>query len=110
MASPSSSAKSTDKSPVLNWVLALATIPAAAAVVGFAYMQVLGTAGCSEPDCTRLNTLGFSLIQYGVPAAAGLAVVASFATARRRGGVLVPLTAWMVIAVAVIVLVFTFPH
>ncbi len=74
-------------------------------------MQVLGTAGCSEPDCTRLNTLGFSLIQYGgVPAVAGLAVVASFVTARRRGGVLVPLAAWMVIVVAVLVLVFTFPH
>lgn len=110
MASSGTSTRSTDKSPVLNWVLAVATIPAAAAVVGFAYMQILGTAGCSAPDCASLNTLGFTLIQYGVPAVAGLAVVASFVTARRRGGVLVPLAAWVVIAVAVIVLILTFPH
>lgn len=97
-------------SSVLNWVLALATIPAAAAVVGFAYLQIMGTAGCSEPDCAHLNTLGFTLIQYGVPAVAGLAVVVSFVTARRRGGVLVPLAAWAVIVLAVLVLIVTFPH
>ncbi|TLH74193.1 hypothetical protein C1S82_12705 [Mycolicibacterium cosmeticum] len=97
-------------SSVLNWVLALATIPAAAAVVGFAYMQIMGTAGCSEPDCAHLNTLGFTLIQYGVPAVAGLAVVASFVTARRRRGVLAPLAAWAVIAAAVLVLIVSFPH
>lgn len=106
----SSSPSTTHKSSVVNWVLAVATIPAAAAVVGFAYLQVLGTAGCSAPDCAHLNTLGFTLIQYGVPAVAGLAVVVSFITARRRGGVLVPLIAWAVIAIAVIVLIFTFPH
>ncbi|MBI3227664.1 MAG: hypothetical protein HYZ39_21665 [Mycolicibacterium cosmeticum] len=108
MASSGSSAS--HRSTVVNWVLAVATIPAAAAVVGFAYMQVLGTAGCTQPDCTSLNSLGFSLIQYGVPAVAGLAVVLSFITARRRGGVLVPLAAFAVIAVAVIVLILTFPH
>lgn len=98
------------RSPVVNWVLALATIPAAAAVVGFAYLQIMGTAGCGAPDCAQLNTLGFTLIQYGVPAAAGLAVVVSFITARRRAGVLVPLAAWAVIALAVLVLIVSFPH
>ncbi|MCX2711722.1 hypothetical protein [Mycolicibacterium sp. J2] len=97
-------------SSVRNWVLALATLPAAAAVVGFAYLQIMGTAGCSEPDCARLNTLGFTLIQYGVPAVAALAVVASFVTARRRGGVLVPVAAWAVILLAVLVLIVSFPH
>lgn len=97
-------------SSVRNWVLALATLPAAAAVVGFAYLQIMGTAGCSEPDCARLNTLGFTLIQYGVPAVAALAVVASFVTARRSGGVLVPVAAWAVIVLAVLVLIVSFPH
>ena len=106
----SSGSSTSHRSTVVNWVLAVATIPAAAAVVGFAYMQILGTAGCTQPDCTSLNSIGFTLIQYGVPAVAGLAVVLSFITARRRGGVLVPLAAFAVIAVALIVLTLTFPH
>ena len=106
----SSGSSTSHRSTVVNWVLAVATIPAAAAVVGFAYMQILGTAACTQPDCTSLNSIGFTLIQYGVPAVAGLAVVLSFITARRRGGVLVPLAAFAVIAVALIVLTLTFPH
>jgi hypothetical protein len=54
------------------------------------------------------NELGFTLIQYGVPIVAGAAVVLSFFTARRRGGILVPVLAWLVIIAAFVVLVFSF--
>ena len=80
---------------VMNWILALATIPGAIAVVVFLYMQILGTAGCTDQLCPRQGPgeLGFTLIQYGAPAVAVVTVVLSFFTARRRGGILVPVVA-----------------
>jgi hypothetical protein len=95
---------------IVNWVLAIATLPGAVAVVVFLYMQILGSAGCSDQTCPRRgpNELGFTLIQYGVPIVAVAAVVLSFFTARRRGGIIVPLVAWLVLIAAVVVLVFSF--
>jgi hypothetical protein len=95
---------------ITNWILALATIPAAIAVVVFLYMQVLGTAGCNNQPCPRQGPgeLGFTVIQYGAPIVAVVAVVLSFFTARRRGGILVPVVAWLLLLGAVVVLVFSF--
>lgn len=95
---------------IVNWVLALATLPGAVAVVVFLYMQVLGTAGCNDQPCPRQGPgeLGFTLIQYGAPVVAVAAVVLSFFTARRRGGILVPLVAWALLIVAFLVLAFSF--
>jgi hypothetical protein len=95
---------------IVNWVLALATLPGAGAVVVFLYMQILGSAGCSDQTCPRQgpNELGFTLIQYGVPVVAVSAVVLSIFTARRRGGILVPVVAWLVLLAAFVVLVFSF--
>jgi hypothetical protein len=93
-----------------NWILALATVPGAIAVVVFAYMQVLGTAGCNHQPCPRQGPgeLGFTVIQYGAPVVAVVAVVLSFFTARRRGGILVPVVAWLLLIAAFVVLVFSF--
>jgi len=95
---------------VLNWILAVVTVPAAAAVTIFAYLQVLSTAGCTEATCPRQGPggLGFTLITYGLPALAVLTVVVSFFTARRRWGILVPAATWLLLAVGVVVLVLTF--
>ena len=95
---------------IVNWVLALATIPGAVAVVVFLYMQILGTAGCTDQLCPRQGPgeLGFTLIQYGAPAVAVVTVVLSFFTARRRGGILVPVVAWLLLIAAFVVLVFSF--
>ena len=95
---------------VVNWVLALATIPGAVAVVVFLYVQVLGTAGCNDQPCPRQGPgeLGFTLIQYGAPVVAVVAVVLSFFTARRRGGIVVPVVAWLLLIVAFVVLAFSF--
>ena len=94
----------------LNWVLALLTIPGAAAVVGFAYLQVLGTAACTPGACsgTGPSETGFGLITYGAPAVAVVAVVLSFFTAKKRNGILVPALAWALLIVAAITLVVTF--
>ena len=95
---------------IVNWVLALATIPGAVAVVVFLYMQVLGTAGCNDQPCPRQGPgeLGFTLIQYGAPVVAVVAVVLSFFTARRRGGIVVPVVAWLLLIAAFAVLAFSF--
>jgi hypothetical protein len=95
---------------ITNWVLALATVPGAVAVVLFLYMQIMGTAGCNDQACPRQGPgeLGFTLIQYGAPAVAVVAVVLSFFTARRRGGILVPVVAWLLLIAAFAVLVFSF--
>jgi hypothetical protein len=95
---------------IVNWILALATIPGAVAVVVFLYMQIMGTAGCNDQPCPRQGPgeLGFTLIQYGAPVVAVVAVVLSFFTARRRGGILVPLVAWLLLLAAFVVLAFSF--
>jgi hypothetical protein len=95
---------------VTNWILAVATVPGAIAVVVFAYMQVLGTAGCNDQPCPRQGPgeLGFTLIEYGAPIVAIVAVALSFFTARRRGGVVVPGVAWLLLVAAFVVLVFSF--
>ncbi|HET7668516.1 MAG TPA: hypothetical protein VFK56_21125 [Mycobacterium sp.] len=95
---------------VTNWVLALATLPGAIAVVVFLYMQVLGTAGCNDQPCPRQGPgeLGFAVIQYGAPAVAVITVVVSFFTARRRGGIIVPVVAWALLVAAFVVVAFSF--
>ncbi len=95
---------------IINWVLALATMPAAIAVVACLYVQVLGTAGCNDQPCPRQGPgeLGFTVIQYGAPLVAVVAVVLSFFTARHRRGIVVPVVAWLLLIAAVVVLAFSF--
>jgi len=94
----------------VNWVLALATVPGAIAVVVFLYMQIMGTAGCNKQSCPRQGPgeLGFAVIQYGAPLVAVVAVVLSFFTARRPRGMIVPVVAWLLLIAAFIVLLFSF--
>jgi hypothetical protein len=95
---------------ITNWLLAVATVPGAIAVVVFLYVQILGTAGCNHQPCPRQGPgeLGFTLIQYGAPVVAVVAVVLSFFTARRRGGIVVPVVAWLLLIAAFAVLAFSF--
>lgn len=92
----------------LNWILAVATVPAAIGIVGLVYLQIMGTAGCGPGPCPTMDEATFTLIEFGVPAVAVLAIVVSFFTARRRGGVLVPVIAWALITLAAVVLYFAF--
>jgi hypothetical protein len=98
--------------PVMNWILAFSTLLGAAAVVIYAYLQVLGSAGCSAQICPRLGPgeLGYTVIIYGAPAVAVLTILASFVTARRAHGVLVPIAAWVLLLIAAAVLSVTFAH
>ena len=103
--------QSTHRTVAANWAAALATSLGAVAVVLFAYMEVLGTAGCSDRTCPHLgpSELGFTLITYGAPIVAAAAILLSFVTARKRWGMAVPITAWILLIVAFAILVLTFP-
>lgn len=82
--------------PWVNWGLALTTVPAAAIVMLFALGAVMSTDGCSERSCPNLGRGGidFGVAFYGAPVVAFVVIVISFFTAKRRGGILVPLCGW----------------
>jgi hypothetical protein len=84
----------------VNWSLALITVVGAAVVMAVALGAVMSTAACSDKACPNLgpNGISFDALFYGAPVVAALAVVASFFTARRRWGFVVP-----VIAIALLI-------
>ena len=94
----------------VNWILAILTAPAALAVVLYAYLQVLSTAGCSGGSCSKVGPTEtvFGLIEYGTPVVAVVAVGLSFVTARHRYGIVVPVIALAIIIAAAVILFTTF--
>jgi hypothetical protein len=82
--------------PWVNWGLALATVPAAAIVMLFALGALMSTDGCSDRSCPDLGRGGidFGVAFYGAPVVAFAVIVISFFTAKRRGGIAVPLCGW----------------
>lgn len=82
--------------PWVNWALALATVPAAAIVMLFALGAVMSADGCADRSCTNLGHGGidFGVAFYGAPAVAVAVIAISLFTAKRRGGVAVPLCGW----------------
>ncbi|EUA24852.1 hypothetical protein PFJ02_12085 [Mycobacterium xenopi] len=94
----------------VNWVLALLTVPAAVVVLIFALGAVMSTAACSDEQCPTLGPggIGFGVLFYGAPVVALVAIVVSFVTARRRWGIVVPVSALALLAADVVVLAVTF--
>ena len=79
----------------VNWALALLTVVGAGIVMAFALASVMSTAACSDKACPNLgpNGISFDTLFYGAPVVAAVAVVASFFTARRRWGFVIPVVA-----------------
>ena len=97
---------------VLNWVLALTTLLGAAAVVIYAFVQVMATAGCAAHEaCPRPGSgeAGFTVIVYGAPLVAAATVALSFFTARKRNGIWVPVGGWLLILLAFVAMLLTSP-
>ena len=92
--------------PWINWGLALATVPAAALVMLFALGAVMSTDGCSEASCPSLGQGGinFGVAFYGAPAVAVVIIIISFFTAKRRGGIAVPLCGWALLVADVLLM------
>jgi hypothetical protein len=93
----------------VNWGLALSTVPAAAIVMLFALGAVMSSDDCSDRSCPNLGRGGidFGVAFYGAPAVAFVAIVISFFTAKRRGGIVVPLCGWALLVADVAVMAAT---
>lgn len=85
--------------PWVNWGLALATVPAAAIVMLFALGAVMITGGCGAGSCPNLGRGGidFGVAFYGAPMVAFMVIAISFVTAKRRGGIAVPVVGWVLL-------------
>jgi hypothetical protein len=93
---------------VLNWALALLTVPVAIVVLVVALGGVMSIAGCSGQACQAPGPGLFTVLFYGAPVVAAVALLASFVTARRRWGIAVPLVALGLQVIGLIVLVLAF--
>lgn len=93
---------------VLNWALAVSTILGAAALVVLAYGKVMGTAACTADPCQVPSEGLFTVLLYGPPVVAAVAVLLSFVTAKRSKGFLVPVFAWLLLAVDLVLLMTSF--
>jgi hypothetical protein len=62
----------------------------------FALGAVMSTDNCSERNCPNLGRGGidFGVAFYGAPAIAVVVIVLTLFTAKRRGGIAVPLCGW----------------
>ena len=89
--------------------MALSTVPAAAIVMLFALGAVMSTDGCSGYSCPGLGQGGidFGVAFYGAPVVAFVVIVISFFTAKRRGGIVVPLVGWALLIIDVALMALT---
>jgi hypothetical protein len=92
--------------PWVNWGLALATVPGAAIVMLFALGAVMSTDGCTDRSCDNLGRGGidFGVAFYGAPVVAVVVIMLTFFTAKRRGGVAVPLCGWALLILDVVLM------
>lgn len=97
----------------LNWTLALLTALGAAAVYLAAMAGVMGTAGCAEPTNAHcppawLNEQVFGVLIYGPAVVAALTIAVSFWSAPRRRGIVVPLCAYALLVIDIVLLAVAF--
>jgi len=91
----------------VNWTLALLTVPAAVAVVLGGFGVFMSYAACSAQACPTQGPSGIwlEIVWFGSAVVAAVTLIATFFTARRRFGFVVPLCAWTLIAVDVALLI-----
>ncbi|MGV9800829.1 hypothetical protein ACWDTP_22545 [Mycobacterium sp. NPDC003449] len=96
---------------IVNWVLAILTVPAAVAVYLTGMAAVMSLAGCTgEPVCSDKGPgeFWFGILFYGAPVVPIVTIAVSIVTARLRRGIVVPLVALALLAIDFAVLVLTF--
>ncbi|MGA8249119.1 MAG: hypothetical protein WBW75_26825 [Mycobacterium sp.] len=94
--------------PWVNWGLALTTVPSAAIVMLFALGAVMSTDACTDHSCPGLGRgIDFGVAFYGAPAVALVVIFVSFFTAKRRGGIAVPLCGWALLVADVAIMAAT---
>ena len=78
----------------------------------FALGAVMSTDACTDHRCPSLGRGGsafcdFGVAFYGAPAVALVVILVSFFTAKRRGGIAVPLCGWALLVADVVVMAAT---
>ena len=98
------------KTAVLNWMLAVLTVPAALVVFIFGFAAAMSTDRCADVDCAHQGpgVVTFGVLWYGGPIVAMATVVASFFTAKRGWGILIPVAALTFLLADVAILNYTF--
>src|SRR5277367_3235016 len=93
----------------VNWALALLTVVGAGVVMAVALGAVMSTAACSDKACPNIGPAGisFNTLFYGAPALAACAIVASFFTAKRRWGFVIPVSALALLIADIAILAVT---
>ena len=93
--------------PRVNWTLALLTVPAAVVVVLVGFGVFMSYAACSAQACPTQGPSGIwlEIVWFGSTVVAAVTVIATFFTAPRRFGFVVPLCAWALIAADVALLI-----
>jgi hypothetical protein len=76
----------------VNWALALLTVLGAGVVMVYFFGAVMSTAACGQKQCPHVgpNWISPDVLFYGPWLVAALTVIASFFTAQRRSGIVVP--------------------
>ncbi|HZA10214.1 hypothetical protein [Mycobacterium sp.] len=96
--------------PWLNWILAVLTVPAAAAVMLFALAATMSTTGCAYQQCRHQGPgeFWFGVLFYGAPVVAVATLALSLFTARRPRGWVVPVCGLVLLAIDLAVFALSF--
>jgi hypothetical protein len=95
---------------VLNWILAVLTVPGALFVMLFGFAAAMGTDRCAYEDCPRMGppVPVMTLLVFGAPLLSLATIIASARTARRGWGFAIPLAAFALFSIDVVVLYLSF--
>ncbi len=89
-------------------VLALLTVPGSAIVMLFAPGAVMSIDSCTESRCPNLGGgISFGVLFYGAPVVAPVVIVVPVFTAKRFGGISVPLCGLALLVADVAILAAT---
>jgi hypothetical protein len=95
---------------VVNWILAVLTVPGALFVMLFGFAAAMGTDRCAYEDCPRMGppVPVMTLMVFGAPLVSLATIIASIRTARRGWGFAIPLAALALFGIDVVVIYLTF--
>ncbi|WIM89186.1 hypothetical protein PT015_06955 [Candidatus Mycobacterium wuenschmannii] len=95
---------------ILTWILAALTVPGAAFVLLFGFAAAMGTDRCAYEDCPRMGPPGpvLTLLVFGAPLVSVATIVATARCAQRRWGFAIPLAAFALFGIDVVVLYQSF--
>jgi hypothetical protein len=90
--------------------LAVLTVPAALLVMLVGFAAAMGTDRCAYEDCPRQGPpyLVMTLLFFGAPVISLLTIIVSVRTARRGWGFAIPLAAFALFSIDVVVLYLSF--